>query len=88
MTAAEVVSNELYHAYLACGLAGGLAGLTTGLLCCLAIVVHFHRREHRARPGASADIDTAWAGRDSTSLERDCGLQAGTDDPGSRRAAG
>jgi hypothetical protein len=49
MTAAEIVSNELYHAYLACGLAGGLAGLTIGLVLCLAIVVRFHRRERQLK---------------------------------------
>jgi len=88
MTAAEVLTNGLYDAYLACGLAGGIAGLTTGLLLCLAIVVHFHRREHRARPGASADIDTAWAGRDSTVAECDRGVSTGTDGDCARRAAG
>ncbi len=89
MTAAEVVSNELYHAYLACGLAGGLAGLTIGLLLSLAIVIRFQRRErHATRPRATAHINATRASRDSVALEPDRGVSTGADSDGARRAAG
>ena len=88
MTAAEVVSNELYHAYLACGLAGGLAGLTIGLLLSLAIVIRFQRRERNARLGTRAHINATRASRDPTVAQCDRGVQAGADCDGARRAAG